>query len=102
MTLYKNKNNVLPLDPSKVAGIILLHILYKYYINLIIHSIKSGIAVIGPQAVYPSLLTGNYANYPDKGCFTVMQGLREGLGENTNPQCTFCLLYTSPSPRDRG
>ena len=48
----------------------------------------AGIAVIGPQAVYPSLLTGNYANYPDKGCVTPMQGLREGLGEKTNPQCT--------------
>eukprot|EP01084_Bolivina_argentea_P317679 550831_1 len=66
MTLYKNKNNVLPLDPSKVTGI----------------------TVIGPQAVYPSLLTGNYVTYPDKGCFTIMQALREGLGEKTNPECT--------------
>ena len=47
-----------------------------------------GIAVIGPQAVNSGLLTGNYANYPDEGCKTLMEGLKVGLGESVNATCT--------------
>lgn len=64
--LYKNENNALPLDPSTVKVI----------------------AVIGPQAIDPSLLPGNYANYPDEGCKTILEGLRSGLGENVIANCT--------------
>ena len=67
MTLYKNDKNALPLDPTKIKGI----------------------AVVGPQAIEPKLILGNYATYPDKGVITMLQGLREGLGENTTAQCTY-------------
>ena len=49
---------------------------------------ETGIAVIGPQASNPKLLTGNYANYPDLGCKTILEGLRSGLGENVMANCT--------------
>ena len=64
--LYKNTNNALPLNPSTVKGI----------------------AVIGPQAIDPSLLPGNYANYPSKGCKTILEGLKAGLNETVDYKCT--------------
>mmetsp|Transcript_31135 Transcript_31135/g.50518 ORF Transcript_31135/g.50518 Transcript_31135/m.50518 type:complete len:905 (-) Transcript_31135:13-2727(-) len=66
MTLLRNRGNTLPLNPDTLKGI----------------------AVIGPQAIDPSLLTGNYANYPDKGCRTILEGLRVGLGESVASNCT--------------
>ena len=44
--------------------------------------------MIGGQALNPELLPGNYANYPDEGCKTILEGLTVGLGENGNATCT--------------
>ena len=66
--LYKNDNNVLPLDSTNINKIV----------------------VIGPQAISTDLLLGNYATYPDKGVPTILQALREALGENdTTAECVY-------------
>lgn len=62
--------------------------LYPCTCNICTKWTTKGIAVIGPQAIDPSLLPGNYADYPDKGCRTILEGLKAGLGENINATCT--------------
>eukprot|EP01084_Bolivina_argentea_P169080 293127_1 len=80
MILYKNNKNILPLNSNKI----------------------NGIAVIGPQAINTQLLLGNYATYPDKGVITILQGLREGIGENTSAQCTFLKDTDYDQPNSSG
>ena len=53
-----------------------------------------------------SLVTTNTKKNPDKILVVVVSGGSpcQGVGEDhdviTSVQCNFCLLYTSPSPRD--
>eukprot|EP01084_Bolivina_argentea_P041029 75712_1 len=65
MTLYKNKNYILPLNNSNI----------------------SGIAMIGPQSISTQLFLGDFSQYPDHGIVTIIQAFREEIGENITAEC---------------
>lgn len=67
MCLYKNANNVLPLSLSPAPKI----------------------ALIGPQAIMEFLLLGNYAQYPDGGIVSILEGLTAAVGQNVTANCSF-------------
>jgi beta-glucosidase len=75
--LYKNDNDVLPLSPLK----------YKR------------IALIGPQVIMTNLLLGNYAERPDAGIVSILDGFTHALNntDSTLKWKTGCLTIACES-----